>query len=461
MAQLIDIQRVEIGPQNLTARVRVADDAPLMTSEDLQGTTRVYRLMPHIIEHTCLGDAGDTFKACMGNTELAHLLEHVTVELLAQTDMAGDITSGRTYPIEGDDRAFDVEISCKDDVLTVAALSSAAWILDWAYSGGGDPVPDVDAIVSGLKNLVASLGDEPATDYVQKVRGELQEDVKREYQEALEAREREIAEREEEIDQARRKAEETARARAEELERQRQEEQRRREEEERQRAEAEARAKEETARIEAERLAKEAAKRKAEEDRLFEEVAREAERRTTVMMPDEGKESPEAVQASRDLPDTAVSEWRPEEPEPKAAQSAEAAPVAQAAPAPAPAASQEPGAEPVAAPAKAEQGEKDAPVAEAAGEAEPAQPQEPAEEADAEAEPAPASEQEPQAGAQPAPAAQPEYVAPWEDEPSEADAPLAQAKDASEADGGPEAPQTDGDGSSQSDGHIPEPQRVR
>lgn len=453
MAQLIDIQRVEIGPQNLTARVRVADDAPLMTSEDLQGTTRVYRLMPHIIEHTCLGDAGDTFKACMGNTELAHLLEHVTVELLAQTDMAGDITSGRTYPLEGDDRAFDVEISCKDDVLTVAALSSAAWILDWAYSGGGDPVPDIDAIVSGLKNLVASLGDEPATDYVQKVRGELQEDAKREYQEALEAREREIAAREQEIDEARRKAEETARARAEELERQRQEEQRRREEEERrraeeerQRAEAEARAKEETARIEAERLAQEAAKRKAEEDRLFEEVAREAERRTTVMMPDEGKESPEAVQASRDLPDAAVEEWRPEEPAPKAAPAAAAA-------------------EAQPAPAEAEQGEKDAPAAEAASEPEPVASPEPAA---AESEPAPVPEPEPEAQAkpeptaeaQPVPAAQPEYVAPWEDAPSEADVPLAQT-DEDDGKSEPDAPQTDDDGSSQSDGHIPEPQRVR
>ena len=159
MAQLMDIKRVEIGPENLTARVRIADGAPLMTSEDLQGTTRVYRLLPHIIEHACLGDAGDTFKACMGNTELAHLLEHVTVELLAQTDIAGDITSGRTFPIEGDPRSFDVEISCKDDVLTVAALLSAVWILDWAYTDGGDPVPDVDATVDGLRNLVASLGD--------------------------------------------------------------------------------------------------------------------------------------------------------------------------------------------------------------------------------------------------------------------------------------------------------------
>ncbi|MCI6682222.1 MAG: hypothetical protein PUF11_08655 [Parafannyhessea umbonata] len=403
MAQLMDIQRVEIGPENLTARVRMADGAPLMTSEDLQGTTRVYRLLPHIIEHACLGDAGDTFKACMGNTELAHLLEHVTVELLAQTDIAGDITSGRTFPIEGDPRSFDVEISCKDDVLTVAALLSAVWILDWAYTDGGDPVPDVDATVDGLRNLVASLGDEPGTSYKEKVKGEILADVQREYQEALAMREQEIAQREEEIEVARSEAEAAARERAEERARERA-----RLEEERRRAEEEARAAQEAARQEEERARREQeeaaeAARRAEEDRLFEEVAREAERRTTVLMPDEGRESPEAVQASRDLPDAAVIEWQPKE----------AAPAPQVEP--------EIDAEPAGAPAA---GEKDE---------------------------APAPQAEPEVEATPEP--EPHYAAPWEDEPEQ---PATPADAKADAEPLPDAADTSG-----SEGHIPGPQRVR
>ena len=58
MADLIDIRRVQIGPENMIAHVRIDDDGPLMTSEDLEGTARVYRLLPHIVEHACLGDAG-------------------------------------------------------------------------------------------------------------------------------------------------------------------------------------------------------------------------------------------------------------------------------------------------------------------------------------------------------------------------------------------------------------------
>ena len=160
MAELIDIRRVLIGPENMTAEVRIADDAPLMTSEDIEGTARVYRLLPHIVEHVCLGDAGETFRDAMGDTEIAHLLEHVTVELLAQTDMAGDMPAGRTWVDEIDDRTFRIELSCPDDVLVPAALSCGVWVLDWAYTGGGEPEPDIAAIVKGLVQVVESLGDE-------------------------------------------------------------------------------------------------------------------------------------------------------------------------------------------------------------------------------------------------------------------------------------------------------------
>ncbi len=154
---LIDIQRVEVGPRTLTARVRMSEDAPLMTSEDIEGTARVYYLLPHIVDHVCLGDVSEKFRDVMGDTEVAHLLEHVTVELLAQTNIAGDVSTGRTFPVEDDDRAWDIELSCPDDVLVSAALASGAWLLEWAYTGGGDPEPDVEATVAGLVGLVGSL----------------------------------------------------------------------------------------------------------------------------------------------------------------------------------------------------------------------------------------------------------------------------------------------------------------
>ena len=157
MAQLIDIIRVVVGTEYLTATVHISQDAPLMTSEDLEGTTRVYNLLPNIIDHACMGDAGSTFKDCMGDTELAHLLEHVTVELLARTNLTNEVIAGRTWREVAYDRTYSIQLPCVDDALVAGALSSAVWIITWAFTGGSGPVPDVDATVQGLVELVQSL----------------------------------------------------------------------------------------------------------------------------------------------------------------------------------------------------------------------------------------------------------------------------------------------------------------
>ena len=155
MAQLFDIRKVTIGPRNLEAIVEVAPSAPLRTSDDAEGTELVRDLLPELADHVCLGDAAPRFGEVVEDTELAHLLEHVTVELLARTDVAGDIASGQTAEL--DERTYRITLACPDDVLVAAALSSAAWILQWAYSGGGDPRPDIEAIVGGLVALVEGL----------------------------------------------------------------------------------------------------------------------------------------------------------------------------------------------------------------------------------------------------------------------------------------------------------------
>lgn len=154
MAQLIDIRRVAVAPKHFTARVTIANGGPLMTDEDLVGTTHVYNLLPQIVDHACLGDSGETFRDVMGSTEVAHLLEHVTIELMARTGLGGDVSCGRTWEVTGEPHTYDVQLACPDDVLVASALSSAAWILQWAYSGGADPKPDIEAIVSGIRDLV-------------------------------------------------------------------------------------------------------------------------------------------------------------------------------------------------------------------------------------------------------------------------------------------------------------------
>lgn len=164
MADLFNILKVTVGSKKLTARVLVNPGMPLMTSEDVEATARVYYLAPAIAEHMCLGDAGSKFQDCMGHTELAHLLEHLTVEIMNETGLAGAISSGRTRGVMGDDRLFDIEISCPDDALAVGALSSASFMMNWAYLHADQTPPDFSGTVAALASLVDSLRGEAGVD---------------------------------------------------------------------------------------------------------------------------------------------------------------------------------------------------------------------------------------------------------------------------------------------------------
>ena len=160
MAQLISIKKVVVGPKNLTATVEFSAKAPRLTSENTEATERVLKLLPGLSEHLRLGDADARFGLVAKDTEVAHLLEHVTVELLALTNLAGDVSSGKTSLVDSQRGLYEIILACPDDVLVAASLSSAVWLLNWAYGNQEDADPDINAIVSGLVALIQSLDGE-------------------------------------------------------------------------------------------------------------------------------------------------------------------------------------------------------------------------------------------------------------------------------------------------------------
>ena len=160
MAQLISIKKVVVGPKNLTATVEFSAKAPRLTSENAEATERVLELLPGLSEHLCLGDADARFGLVAKDTEVAHLLEHVTVELLALTNLAGDVASGKTSLVDSRRGLYEIILACPDDVLVAASLSSAVWLLNWAYGNQEEADPDINAIVSGLVALIQSLNGE-------------------------------------------------------------------------------------------------------------------------------------------------------------------------------------------------------------------------------------------------------------------------------------------------------------
>ena len=165
MAQLISIKKVVVGPKNLTATVEFSAKAPRLTSENAEATERVLELLPGLSEHLCLGDADARFGLVANDTEVAHLLEHVTVELLALTNLAGDVSSGKTSLVDSRRGLYEIILACPDDVLVAASLSSAVWLLNWAYGNQDEADPDINAIVSGLVALIQSLDGEKTDEF--------------------------------------------------------------------------------------------------------------------------------------------------------------------------------------------------------------------------------------------------------------------------------------------------------
>ena len=162
MSELFNIEKITVGAEKLTARIAVNEGLPIMTSKDIEATARVYYLAPQIAHHLCLGDEGPEFQDCMHDTEVAHLLEHLSVEIMRETGLAGDVSCGRTRRAPGEDRTFEVELSCPDDALTIGALSSATFMMDWAFLHGGAPAPDFPGTVAALRNLVLTVrGEQP------------------------------------------------------------------------------------------------------------------------------------------------------------------------------------------------------------------------------------------------------------------------------------------------------------
>ena len=164
MASLFNIMKITVDDTKARARVLVNPGMPLMTSEDIEATARVYYLAPAIAQHAFFGDAGEKFQDCMGDTELAHLLEHLTVEIMNETGLAGDISSGRTRSVAEDPRLFEIELSCPDDALTIGALSSASFMMEWAFLHPDVTAPDFAGTVEALRQLVLSLRGESEPD---------------------------------------------------------------------------------------------------------------------------------------------------------------------------------------------------------------------------------------------------------------------------------------------------------
>ena len=142
----------------------------LHVSED--AARRILQLLPNLRNHVCVHTraGGGTFGSELMGTELAHLFEHVVIELQAQAQCEAAAVAGGPQFIGHTSWAEELAVTgpqghalmrttvtFADDLVALQAAKDAAGLLNWACGPQVSAhAPDVAAIVGHLQDL-----DEP------------------------------------------------------------------------------------------------------------------------------------------------------------------------------------------------------------------------------------------------------------------------------------------------------------
>ncbi len=120
----VTVERLAISPGKLTACVRLRPDARYTNPQLAQ---RVVADFPQLPLHACVNPHGPTFASVLEHTSLAHLLEHLIIDLqVAQTpdETAATFAGHTTWVSESEGLAL-ITVSFRDDACALRALRDA------------------------------------------------------------------------------------------------------------------------------------------------------------------------------------------------------------------------------------------------------------------------------------------------------------------------------------------------
>ncbi len=145
------IESITVGPERVEAIVRM-DPRAMRTSDDPAIAERALALLPGLASHRCVNDNGITFAEEIADTEVAHLLEHAALELMAGAGSPRSLKGVTSWDFKRDGRGvFRVSLEYDDDLVAIAAIKAAASIVGYACDGG--EAPDVVAEVRDIAAL--------------------------------------------------------------------------------------------------------------------------------------------------------------------------------------------------------------------------------------------------------------------------------------------------------------------
>ena len=146
------VESVTVTPDAVEAVLRFEPDEPLRTSEVPGLVDAVLRALPGLSGHRCENDAGLTFAEELRDTEVAHLVEHATLEVMAMAGSPSTLHGATSWDFAADGRGvFRLRLACDDDLVAIGALRCATEITR-AIAGGEVP-PDAAAEARRLRRL--------------------------------------------------------------------------------------------------------------------------------------------------------------------------------------------------------------------------------------------------------------------------------------------------------------------
>ena len=154
----LEIHRIRVRKGALDLEARMALDTLHVSAEQAQ---RVLDLLPNLAHHVCVNGTGDgSFGDEIVGTELAHLFEHVIIELQGKASLQAHELNGHTSWLEELDvtapRGYALmrtTVSFANDFVALGAMNCALEIIGWSLDPDGRELPDVDGMIALLAAL--------------------------------------------------------------------------------------------------------------------------------------------------------------------------------------------------------------------------------------------------------------------------------------------------------------------
>lgn len=148
MAPIVTVLSTASAPGALSALVSV-DPARLRTRDVPGLSERSVAALPLLVRHSCDNSAGAAFREELADTEIAHLLEHVAVELLARGAPQRGCRGETSWDFARDGAGvFKVTVRHDDAGAAKAAMECATAALCELAEGAA---PDVARLIAAVR----------------------------------------------------------------------------------------------------------------------------------------------------------------------------------------------------------------------------------------------------------------------------------------------------------------------